>query len=184
MKGYSPRLDEALSFAARAHVRQMRKGTDVPYFTHLVHVAWILRGYGFEEDVVIGGLLHDLLEDTAVTAGEIAARFGPRVALIVEGATEPDHEFGYWEDRKEDMIEFLRTAHEDVRAVVCADKLHNLSTTRDAIAEAGERVWRRFGRGKLDQAWYYRSAAQALGQSWSHPMLDELRGVIREVFGE
>lgn len=180
---YSSRLDDALTFSARAHGRQVRKGTDVPYFTHPFHVAWILRDHGFDEDVVIGGLLHDLLEDTDVGKSEIAERFGPRVAEIVQGCTEPDHEWGYWEDRKEDMIASLETANDDVRAVACADKLHNLSTTKDALNIVGESVWRRFGRGRMDQAWYYRSMVHALAKGWSHPMLDELRGLVAEVFG-
>lgn len=181
--GYSSRFDDALTFSARAHGRQVRKGTDVPYVTHPVHVAWILERHGFDEDVVIAGLLHDLLEDTLVTSEEIGQRFGTRVAAIVNGCSEPDHEYGWWEDRKAHTIEFLRTASADVRAVACADKLHNLSTIRDALATHGEHVWRRFHRGREDQGWYYRGLVRSLGEGWSHAMLDELAGVVDEVFG-
>lgn len=179
---FSSRFDAALAFTARAHARQLRKGTDIPYITHLFHVAWILREYGFDEDVVIAGLLHDVLEDTHVPKRQVAELFGTRIADIVEGCTEPDHEWGYWEDRKEDMIALLRKAQPDVKAVACADKLHNLSTIRDALEEIGEGVWRRFGRGRADQGWYYRGVAQALGEGWWHRMLDDLHSLVEEVF--
>lgn len=184
MGEYSRRFDEALNFTARAHVRQMRKGTDVPYVVHPVHVARLLERYGFDEDVVIAGLLHDVIEDTLTTAREVRQGFGARVAAIVQGCTEEDHEHGWWEDRKEAMIDFLRDAPPDVKAVACADKLHNLSTIRDELRSGGERVWRRFGRGRPDQSWYYREVVDSLGAGWSHPILDELRAVVAEVFGQ
>lgn len=183
MPSYSPRFESALAMAARAHARQHRKGTDVPYVTHLVHVAWMLARHGFDEDVVIAGLLHDLLEDTVVGERQIRDAFGEGVARIVRECTEPDHDYAMWEERKEHTIEHLRTAGEDVRAVVCADKLHNLATIRDELRERGDEVWRKFGRGVGPQAWYYREIAASLSEGWSHPMLDELRALVAEVFG-
>lgn len=180
---YSPRFESALALSARAHARQLRKGTDLPYLTHPVHVAWLLSSYGFDEDVVIAGLLHDLLEDTWVQLGEIRATFGPRVASIVEACSEPDHDWAGWEDRKSHTVQAMRAATDDVRAVTCADKLHNLSTIRDDLATHGETVWRRFHRGIDRQAWYYRALVASLGERWDHPMLDELRAVVEEVFG-
>jgi (p)ppGpp synthase/HD superfamily hydrolase len=60
---YSERVDAALRFAAVAHHGQVRKGSDVPYVMHPFHVGLILDRYGFGEDVVIAGILHDVLED-------------------------------------------------------------------------------------------------------------------------
>jgi hypothetical protein len=61
---YSERIDEALRVAATAHEGQNRKGTQIPYVMHPVHVARILERHGWAEDVVIAGLLHDVIEDT------------------------------------------------------------------------------------------------------------------------
>lgn len=179
---YSPRFDAALNMSARAHARQLRKGTDIPYLTHPVHVAFLLARHDAEEDVCIAALLHDLVEDTEVSLGEIERAFGGRVAAIVDGCSEPRGDYGLWEHRKEHTIESLRTAPADVRAVACADKLHNLSTIRDVLQLDGETVWDRFRRGRSDQAWYYRGLVDSLGQGWSHPLLDELRERVDEVF--
>src|SRR5215471_2641229 len=78
-EGMTPRLELALRWSARWHDGQMRKGGDVPYFQHAAAVAIILDRAGFDEDVVIAGLLHDAVEDTAATFEDLAERFGPVV---------------------------------------------------------------------------------------------------------
>lgn len=60
---YSEKIDAALRLAAAAHYQDMRKGTEIPYAMHPFHVALILDRHGFGEEVVIAGLLHDVLED-------------------------------------------------------------------------------------------------------------------------
>ena len=57
----------ALRYAATRHDGQRRRGCDVPYFQHVVAIGWILDRAGFGEDVVIAGLLHDVVEDTPAT---------------------------------------------------------------------------------------------------------------------
>src|SRR5687767_4160822 len=66
---FSQRYEAALALAARRHDAQRRKSGDLPYLTHLVHVARMLEPY--EEEAVIAGLLHDVLEDTCRSFGEI-----------------------------------------------------------------------------------------------------------------
>ena len=61
------RMEEAMRFAAGAHAGQSRKGSDTPYFEHVAAVALILDRIGYPEDVLIAGLLHDVVEDTAAT---------------------------------------------------------------------------------------------------------------------
>ena len=135
-------------------------------------VAW-LRDHGFDEDVVIGGLLHDVLEDTPFTKTDVARLFGRRVADIVDGCTEPDHEWGWWEDRKEDMIAALRLASPDVKAVACADKLHNARSILVDL-EAGSDVWERFSR---TVEWYRRSEA------WWGPLVPEAESIYADGAG-
>jgi (p)ppGpp synthase/HD superfamily hydrolase len=66
---FSPRYEAALALAARRHDGQRRKGGELPYLTHLVHVGRLLEPYG--EDAVIAGLLHDVLEDTCKSNEEV-----------------------------------------------------------------------------------------------------------------
>jgi (p)ppGpp synthase/HD superfamily hydrolase len=165
----SPRLDAAIVFATRAHAGRFRKGTDTPYITHPFAVAMILALAGFEEDVIIAGLLHDTVEDAGVSVEEIRQRFGDAVAEIVAGCSEPDKSLP-WEERKRHTLEALRTAPLGVRAVTCADKLHNLRSLRADHAVLGDQIWKRFNRGRAEQAWLFQKLASCLVEaSAGHP---------------
>ena len=83
MTGYSDRINHAFAFAAKHHDRQVRKGTRLPYLTHPANVAVILTRYGCEEDTVIAGILHDVVEDCVregwtreMLEDRIASKFG------------------------------------------------------------------------------------------------------------
>ncbi len=94
---YGDSFEEALTYAARLHRAQMRKGTNTPYVTHLLAVAAIVGENGGTEDEVIAALLHDAVEDQggAATREEIRRRFGDNVARATlyhrdEAAAEGD----------------------------------------------------------------------------------------------
>jgi len=89
---YGERFEEALRYAARLHRAQMRKGTNIPYVTHLLAVAATVGENGGTEDEVIAALLHDAVEDQggADTREEIRRRFGDSVATIVDGTSDTD----------------------------------------------------------------------------------------------
>lgn len=100
-------IHEAIYFAAKAHDGQKRKGTAMPYVVHPFEVAAILMEEGAAEEVVAAGLLHDTVEDTAVTAADIREKFGPRVeALVLACSEEKDLP---WEERKGRMLARVRT---------------------------------------------------------------------------
>jgi (p)ppGpp synthase/HD superfamily hydrolase len=155
-------LYEALAFAVEAHgrVRQARKGTSFPYVIHPLRVGEILYRHGCDEDVIRAGLLHDTIEDAQVTRDELAARFGERVAELVVGASEPDRS-APWRERKQHTIEHVRTAPGDVVEVLAADKLDNVRSIRESLAERGDETWKLFNAGEADQRWYYRELARA-----------------------
>ncbi len=156
----SDAMFEAIEFAARAHRHQHRKGTGVPYIIHPLGVAHILIDYGSPQDLVVAAILHDTVEDTSVTIGEIRERFGQRIAEIVEGASEPDKNDS-WENRKLHTIEYLKTAPGDVALVACADKLDNLRSMRRDFLRLGDTIWARFNRNREKQCWYYQRLAEA-----------------------
>ena len=124
----STRFVEALAFAIEAHGDQRRKGGEIPYVAHLLGASSLVLEAGGDEDMAIAGLLHDTIEDTDTTAGEIEARFGPRVAAIVEACTD-SHEQPKppWRERKERYLAHLRSAQTPTEVLVVsrADKLHN-----------------------------------------------------------
>lgn len=176
----SPDLERALRWAAECHRGQTRKASEVPYFQHVVAVAMVLDRLGFEEDVVIAGLLHDVVEDTPATLDDVRARFGPAVAGLVAAGTEVKHdERGNprpWIDRKRDHFLALQDAPVPARALVLADKLHNLVSIACDL-RAGAPVWARFNAGRDDVLWYYRTAIDSFGAG--DPRLETLAAECR-----
>lgn len=154
-KTYSPTLYDAIELAARAHHRQVRKGTEIPYIVHPLAVATLLIRVESPEPLVIAALLHDVVEDTPLTIREIRARFGPQVADLVSALSEPDKKAS-WEDRKAHTIDYLeKHANDDVLTVSLADKLDNIRAIREGLESDGEPFWARFNRPREKQKWYY-----------------------------
>ena len=157
------RLEQALRYAALGHRGQVRRAGELPYFEHIVAVAWILDRAGFDEDVVIAGLLHDLVEDTATTPQDIEARFGRTVVDLVgycseqkkdaEGRERP------WIDRKRDHLACMARAPVEARAVILVDKLHNLISIEIDVRE-GRPVWSQFHADRAQVLSYYRQAIE------------------------
>ena len=82
-----PRIEAAYELDKKAHEGQMRSSGD-PYISHPIEVAIILVGLGMDSDTIIGGLLHDVVEDTSVTLEDIEKQFGGDVAELVDGVTK------------------------------------------------------------------------------------------------
>ncbi|MFC1609352.1 HD domain-containing protein [Myxococcota bacterium] len=179
---YSSRIDAALTFAAQKHAGQRRKGSSTPYVVHPMHVAWLLQAYGHDEDTVIAGILHDVLEDTSCTRGELEGRFGKTVTDTVWEVTEPDKSLS-WEERKRNAVARMHHMSPSGRAVTCADKAHNLHTIADALERGERHVFERLKRGPAQQLEYHRHALEALSVGCDHPILGELGGALERVEG-
>jgi (p)ppGpp synthase/HD superfamily hydrolase len=152
---------KAVEFATRAHSGQYRKGTRVPYVLHPLRVAQILIEAESTDAVVVAGILHDTVEDTAVTLADIREAFGGEVSRLVESVSEPDKR-APWEERKQHTIATLRSAGHDTLLIACADKLDNLRSMHRGERRAGPAFWDRFHRPREQQAWYYREVAAAI----------------------
>lgn len=156
-KTYSARLYDAIEVAARAHHRQVRKGTEIPYIVHPLAVAGLLIRAECPEHMIIAALLHDVLEDTPLTVEAIQSNFGRKVSGLVTELSEPDKK-APWEKRKAHTIQYLADkASEEVLVVSLADKLDNLRAIREGLESGGEIFWERFNRPREKQKWYYES---------------------------
>jgi (p)ppGpp synthase/HD superfamily hydrolase len=178
------RFDDALTFAAKLHARQIRKGSGVPYIAYLMGVASIALEYGADEDEAIAALLHDAIEDQggAEAGEEIRKRFGDRVAAIVEGCTDADVKpKPPWRQRKEAYIAHIKDASPSVQLVSCSDKLHNARVILKDYRIHGDELWERFKGGKDGTLWYYRSLADTFQAVYPGPLVEELERVVREI---
>lgn len=176
-KIFSERIDEAIIFAAKAHKNQFRK-TDpsIPYVCHPISVGFILRQAGFSDDVVIAGILHDVIEDSGKTTEEIRDIFGKKVSLLVEKVSE--NKKLPWEKRKEDYLKTVMNASADVKAISAADKLHNAQSIINDL-EKHRNIWKFFKKDKETTVGNYVHYVKMLKQKWHHPLLKELEMTIK-----
>lgn len=181
---YGPRFEDALGYAARLHREQVRKGSGVPYVTHLLAVAAIVGEQGGSEDEVIAALLHDAVEDQGGQArlDDICARYGDAVAEIVWGCTDADTiPKPPWRERKEIYVAHLAEASASIRLVSSADKLHNARSILADLRVLGPALWDRFTGGREGTLWYYRALADAFLRLRPGPLADELARTVGEI---
>jgi (p)ppGpp synthase/HD superfamily hydrolase len=155
------RFVSAVHLACDWHDDQARKGTTVPYVSHLLGVASLVMEHGGTEDQAIAGLLHDAVEDAGglEAAERIREMFGDGVADIVLGcsdATDPSNK-GPWRERKTAYIAHLAEASPEVMLVSLCDKLHNARALAVDDDTHGDTLWGRFNAPKDEIGWYYRS---------------------------
>jgi (p)ppGpp synthase/HD superfamily hydrolase len=189
--GYSDRINHAFAFAAKHHDRQVRKGTALPYLTHPANVAIILTRYGRDDETVIAGILHDVIED-CVRGGwtqemleeRIGEKFGANVLEAVLAVTHRRvDDDGNELDRDEKKIDYLARlehASECARWVCAADKVHNgsaiLADLRRTIDP--DSVWNRFSVGREGTIRWYRAVYERLKDvGFEGSILEELRDV-------
>lgn len=178
----SPRFEEALVYAAQVHARQLRKGTPVPYVSHILIVAGIVLENGGDEDEAIAALLHDAVEDQGgdERLADIRGRFGDRVADIVRGCSDTTtRPKPPWEGRKRRYLAHLPSASPSERLVSAADKLANARAILADYRVAGDAVWTRFNASRDQILWYYRELVNAFREAGGPPLVDELDRVVR-----
>jgi GTP pyrophosphokinase len=185
------RFDRALLLATEHHRRQLRKGTTIPYVSHLLAVSALVLEMGGDETEAIGGLLHDAVEDGGgrPMLARIKNEFGDDVARNVEANSDSDSEpKPPWRRRKEDYISAIGHKAPDELRVSLADKLHNARAILLDYRTHGEDVWTRFRSGGGPAVlWYYRELHRAFDARrdalprTALPALDELGRTIETI---
>ncbi len=118
---------DGIFYAAEAHHGQSRKNASkTPYIIHPIAVAHLLANIGKarDPDILIAALLHDAIEDTNVTLGQVERSFGKRVAGFVAEVTD-DPEL-HWKEQRQQQIDHAHTLSAGAAQIKLADKLHNL----------------------------------------------------------
>jgi (p)ppGpp synthase/HD superfamily hydrolase len=152
------RFDRAVKFARKAHKNQPRKGTELPYISHLLAVSSLVLEMEGTEDEAIAGLLHDVVEDCggAPMADRVREEFGDDVARIVLANTDTDQQpKPPWRARKQEYLDSLPGKQRDELLISLADKLHNARATLLDYRRIGDDIWPRFKEGREGQLWYY-----------------------------
>lgn len=152
-------IHKAYLYAQTAHSGQMRKSGE-PYIIHPLNVALILAEQKLPTNVIIAGLLHDVVEDTNITLDEISELFGDDIANIVEGVTKLDNMPTLSSEQliAENQRKVIVASAKDVRVIIVklADRLHNMQT----ISFMNENKQKRIAKETLD---IYAPIAHRLG---------------------
>lgn len=189
------KFDEALALASELHRKQNRKGTPIPYISHLMAVAGIvLEANAYHpmdhiEDVAIGALLHDAIEDQGhkIDLDQIKEKFGDTVYRIVLECsdaivTEKGQEKPPWKDRKRAYLDNISGKSQETLLVSCADKMHNARCIMFDHNRIGDDIWDRFNAGKDGTIWYYRSLAEELEKAWpENPLLPDFQAIVQRM---
>ena len=162
------RLLRALSFAMDAHGHQTRKGSSIPYVSHLLQVCGLVLENGGDIDQAAAALLHDVVEDTEIALEDVKAEFGADVARMVSDCTDTGYEDtegdkSPWFTRKRAYVDHLKEASVRSLLVSACDKRHNLGSMVLDVRNEGLAYQDRFMGRPEQQVWYYQAVLDALG---------------------
>ncbi|KAJ56933.1 GTP pyrophosphokinase [Actibacterium mucosum KCTC 23349] len=175
VRTYNPKTNEelirqAFDYGERMHEGQFRHSGD-PYFTHPVAVAAILTEMRLDDATIITALLHDTIEDTKSTYGEIANRFGDEVAQLVDGVTKLTNlQLSSTETKQaENFRKLFMAMSKDLRVILVklADRLHNMRTIRSMRPEKQAQK----ARETMD---IFAPLAGRMGMQWMREELEDL----------
>lgn len=190
--GYSDAINHAFAFAAKHHDRMVRKGTRLPYFTQPANVAVILARYDRNEETIVAGILHDVVEDcvrdgftSEMLHQRIGEKFGEDVLVTLLAVTprriDDDGIELSSEEKNEDFLARLGTADESALWVCAADKVHNANSILSDLKRTVERnsVWSRFTGGRAVTVKNYREVVDRLDEiGFDAPIMSELREAV------
>jgi (p)ppGpp synthase/HD superfamily hydrolase len=181
---YSEHFQDALIFAAKLHQAQVRKGTSIPYISHLLSVCALVIENGGKEDQAIAALLHDAAEDQGGESVlvEIQKRYGDAVANIVadctDAWTEPKPP---WRQRKEAYLASLPAKPPVSLLVSLADKVHNVSAILNDHQALGDQLWTRFNGGHEGTIWYYQSLSDVFNAKLPSPLTRRFSDLVTQL---
>ncbi len=185
------RLGQGTTLALEWHADQKRKGSEIPYASHLLQVAGLALEHGGDVDQAIAGLLHDALED-APSHDESLARqqrireaFGPGVEKIVLDCTDTqEHETvdakAEWKGRKTRYLAHLRTCEVRSLLVAACDKRHNLGALVGDVRTHGLAYLNRFRGDPQDQVWFFDGILKAVAGRIPARLETELRTLLEQ----
>ena len=185
---FTPKIQKAVIRSAILHQNQKRKGTPIPYIIHPYSVALILSDYIDDEDIIVAGLLHDVLEDVPNYSGDdMKKEFGEKVYKIVKEVSEDkdpndkgENKKITWQKRKEGYLAILKNDSFEAMMVCCADKIHNLLSLIEAYEEQGDDLWNKFNASKDKQMWFYEEILNVLKNRLNNDIVKELDKIYSE----
>ncbi len=192
----SDRIWRAIERGAEWHGEQKRRVSGLPYFVHPYAVGFLLAHFTDSEDVVIAGLLHDVLEDVkGMTPDTIEVEFGKEVTRLVKEVTEDRSirvtgfhltRSSRWRAIKEEYLRRLADDSEGALMIAAADKICNIRSFLDDYPKYGDDFWKTYGRSKAEYIWSVEEQNKVIQEKLKHPLateLDQMTKAVLETIG-
>ena len=180
-------LDRAILFAVKAHAGTERRGKGFPYIVHPLEAVEIVATITPDQELLAAAALHDVVEDTDISADDLRAEFGNRIAdlvvaesdVFVEGVSEEDS----WHTRKQAAIDRLAAAPYEAKIVAMGDKLSNMRAIARDYVRMGDELWKIFHVKDIkEHEWHYRGLAASLSELSDTFAYQEFVQLIDQVF--
>lgn len=158
---YLPKSRAALSYAERQHAGQRRSADGAPFIVHPIEVGTLLYYSGAPDHVIAAGLLHDVIEKTAVAADELRRHFGAQVTGLVVAVSE-DQTIPKYRLRKAALREQVAAAGDEALLVFAADKLSKLRELRLRRSRPAASTEPKTSRSRQRKLTHYQRSAELL----------------------
>lgn len=181
-------IEKGIVFATKAHEGQYRKLSNTPYIIHPLEVATIIATITEDENVIVAGLLHDVIEECNITSDVIKNEFNSRVSALVQSESEDKlndrSKSDSWLDRKEESLLMLEhTKDRDVKILWLADKLSNMRSFYREYLKNGHEFLNHLNQKDIKMHyWYYSSVAKYTSELKDTAAYQEYVDLVEKVF--
>jgi len=175
-------INKAIIFATKAHAGQFRKGGKTPYILHPLEAGIIVSQMKNDEDLICAAILHDVVEDTDITAQMVKEEFNQKISDLVVSQSEDKSRS--WKERKKHTLEFLiKEKSKDIGIVALGDKLSNIKSIDRDLQIKGDKLWERFNvKDKNEHKWYYCGLVDSLSYLCQYNEYKEFKRLVNKVF--
>ena len=181
-------INQAIEFAALAHLGMVRKGNNQPYIFHPLEVLNLVSMMTLDDEILCAAVLHDTVEDTDARIEDIEEKFGKRVAELVSFESEDKrgnvNKSATWKKRKQETINRIRALDDEGARMVClADKVSNLRSFHLGLLDKGDEFWNSFNqKDPKEHYWYYSELRDALVSLKNYAVYKEYCFLIDTIF--
>lgn len=148
------KIEEAIHFVFNAFENKKRIKENINLAFHSISVGFILKEYGYDDDIVLTGLLHDIIEDTTYDYDYLKEKYGLVIANNVLALSENKKIFNF-KERKKDFIDRVNNLDDKLIIVELVDKLHNLMSDYELYKKIGKEALVTLNTSYEMNRWYY-----------------------------
>lgn len=173
--------EEAIRLVIKAFEGQKRLKENINTSVHSITVGFMLKEIGASKDTVIGGLLHDIIEDTTYDYNYLKNIYGEKIANLVLAVSE-NQSILNWKERKIEFLERMQKENDEVLLIELADKYHNLLSDYELWTKGGNDSLKTHVASYEENKWYYLEMKKLFNSKLSMNSLLERYNTICDIY--